>query len=229
MTRFSSRAILFSILFAFVLLTTPAYSATITTYTDLSSWQAAVSGVQTDNFEGLVPAGSYAGFSSGFSQNGVQFLGLSGSTLGVADTSSGPFVAYNFGTGEAGYLFGGGASVQITLPSPATAFGINLFTAPAGLNYTVSFLSTPFTVPTVGQPPPGFFGATSDTPFTTVTLQTSAGSSYSFFDNFSWSGAQSTGDSGGGSQTPEAGTFLLIGSGLLGLAVTRHRKARQSQ
>jgi hypothetical protein len=224
MSRFSSRAILLSFVFAFVVLTTPAYSATITTYNNLSSWEAAVSGVQIDNFEGLAPAGSYTSYPSGFYQNGVEFFGLSG--LGVADTSSGPFAAYNFGTGEAGYLYGGGASVQITLPSPATAFAINLFTAPAGLSYTVSVLSTPFTVPTVNQPPPGFFGATSDTPFTTVTLQASTGSSYSFFDNFQWgtSGAQT----GGGSQTPEAGTFLLIGSGLLALAVARRRKVRHT-
>jgi hypothetical protein len=88
----------------------------------------------------------------------------------------------------------------------------------SGLTYTVSTLSTPFTVPVASSMPPTFFGVTSDTPFTTVDLQVPAGTGYAVFDNFQWGTAEV--------QTPEAGTFLLIGTGLMGFAVFR-RKTRQ--
>lgn len=224
MLRLSSRAILFLSVFALILMVMPAYSATITTYSNLSAWQAAVSGVQTDNFEGLAPAGSYTAYQSGIFQNNVEFLGYTGGETGVADTSSGTFSWANFGTGEAGFVTGD-TSVAITLPSSATGFGISLFTGPAALTYGVTVLGNSYSAPTFSAPTPAFFGVTSDTPFTSLSLQVPSGATYAFFDNFSWGTAQATG--GTGSQAPEAGTFLLIGSGLLALAVTRRRKARQ--
>jgi hypothetical protein len=201
---------------------TPAYSTTITSYSSSATWLAATNGVTTDTFEGLAPSGSYAMYPSGIFQNGVEFIGISGST-GVADTSSGPFSWANYGTNDAGFVTGT-TGVTITLPGPVTAFGINLFASPAGTTYTVSTLSTPFTVPTATTAPPTFFGVTSDTPFSTVSLSIPSGTTYAFFDNFSFGTAQA-GQTG---QVPEAGTFFLIGTGLVGFAVFRN-KARQPQ
>jgi PEP-CTERM motif-containing protein len=219
MNRSKSRAIFLLTLFTLAVMATPAYSATITTYSDSPTWLAATTGViTTDTFTGLAPTNSYTMYPSGILENGVEFIGLSGST-GVMDTTLASY--YNFGTGDAGFVSAGGTSVQITLPSPVTAFSIDLFTNPAQVTYTVTTLSTPFTVPTfttsVG---PAFFGVTSDTAFSSVNLQVPAGTTYAFFDNFQFGTAQVE------SPVPEAGTFLLIGTGLLGFAVFR-RKARQ--
>ncbi|HEV8040705.1 MAG TPA: PEP-CTERM sorting domain-containing protein [Bryobacteraceae bacterium] len=216
MYRFKSGAIFLLTLMTLAVMATPAFAATITTYTSSASWLAATTSDQLDNFEGLAPSGSYV--TGAFSDNGVQFIGLSSATIGLADTSTGSFSFANFGTGDAVFVFGT-STAQITVPTPVTAFGINLFSAPVGLNFTVTTLSTPFNVPTSSTAPPTFFGVTSDTPFSTIDVQIPTGGTYTFFDNFQWGTAQT----GGGSEVPEAGTFLLIGTGLVGFAVFRHR------
>jgi hypothetical protein len=214
MYRSRCRAILLLSLFALAVMVTPAYSTSITTYSDSPSWLAATSGVTTDTFTGYAPSNSYTIYSGGIFQNGVEFIGLSGGTTLVGDTSGGPFSWANYGTGDAGFVSGSGG-VSITLPSPVTAFGINLFTSPAGSAYTVTTLATPFTVPTVSSPPPTFFGITSDTAFSSVTLQVPSGTTYAIFDNFQFGAAQTV---------PEAGTFLLIGTGLLAFAIFRYKR-----
>jgi len=217
MYRFRSGAIFLLALLTLAVMAAPAYSATITTYTSSASWLAATTGDQLDNFEGLGTPGTFTVTGPIF-QNGVEFVGLSGST-GIADTTT--FSWSNFGTGEAGFV-AFGTNVQITIPTPVTAFSINLFTNPAATTYTVTALSTPFTVPTFAVPTPAFFGLTSDTSFNSVNLQVPSGTSYAFFDNFEWGTAQT----GGGSQVPEAGTFLMIGTGLVGFAIFRHKVRR---
>jgi hypothetical protein len=218
MYRSKSRAIFLLTLFTLAVMATPAYSATITTYYDSTSWLAATTGVTTDDFTGYSPSGTYMMYPTGIFENGVEFIGLSGST-GVMDTTLASY--YNFGTGDAGFVSAGGTSVQITLQTPVTAFSIDLFTNPAQVTYTVTTLSTPFTVPTfTTSAGPAFFGVTSDTAFSSVNLQVPTGTVYAFFDNFQFGTADVE------SPVPEAGTFLLIGTGLLGFAVFR-RKVRQ--
>lgn len=225
MTRLKFGAIFLSTVLTLAVMITPAYSTTITSYSTSASWLAATTGVTTDDFSGLAPAGSYTIYNSGIFQNGVEFIGLSGTT-GVGDTSSGFFGSFaNFGTGDAGWV-SGTTGVTITLPTPVTAFGINLFASPVGTTYTVSTLATPFTVPTATSAPPTFFGVTSDTPFSSVNLTIPSGTTYAFFDNFSFGTAQVQGG-GGGDTVPEAGTFFLIGAGLVGFAAFRV-KAKQS-
>lgn len=198
---------------------TPAYSTTITTYSDQATWLAATAGVTTDNFEGLAPAGSYSIYPGGITQNQVTFIGISGQT-GVGDTSAGFFGSFaNFGTVDAGFV-SGSSSIHITLQTPVTAFGVNLFTSQQGLTDTITN-PTNASVPTFTAPTLAFFGLTSDTPFSTVDIQTPTVSyNYAFFDNFQFGAAQPQSDPG---EVPEAGTSLLIGTGLLGLAVFRHR------
>ncbi len=220
MYRSKSCALFLLTLFTLAVMITPAYSATITTYSDSASWLAATTGDQLDDFEGYAPSGNYTTYPGGIFQNGVEFIGLSGTT-GVMDTTMAPY--HNFGTGDAGFVTGG-TDVRITLSSPVTAFAINLFTNPPNLTYTVTTLSTPFSVPTFAAPTPAFFGITSDTAFSTIDLGVPTGSTYAFFDNFQWGTAQA-GQQGQG-QVPEAGTFLMIGTGLMGFAVFR-RKVRQ--
>ena len=214
-----SSAIFLLSLFTLAVMVTPAYSTTITTYSDQATWLAATTGVTTDNFEGLAPAGSYTMYGSGITQNQVTFIGISGQT-GVADTSSGFFGGFaNFGTVDAGFV-SQTTGIHITLQTPVTAIGVNLFTSQQGLTDTVTN-PTNASVPTFTSPTLAFFGLTSDTPFSTVDIQTPASYNYAFFDNFQFGAAQVQGGDPG--EVPEAGTSLLIGTGLLGLAVFRHR------
>jgi hypothetical protein len=223
MLRSKSRAIFSLSLLTLALMVTPAYSTTITTYSSLASWQAAASGLQTINFDGIAPAGSYTTYPaiSGYSQSGVQFIGLTGSTIGIMDTTA--YTWANFGTNGAGFALASTPSFRIILPAGVTAFGINLFnSSDAPSSYAATVLGTPFTAPTFNQPTLAFFGVTSDTPIPSVDLTLSGGGGqYGFFDNFQWGTAQATG------QVPEAGTFLLIGSGLIGLTIFRKRGNRR--
>jgi hypothetical protein len=201
------------------MLVTPAYSTTITTYSSLASWQAAASGVQTIDFEGMSPAGSSQAYGSGILVNGVQFIGITGSSIGVMDTSA--YSWANYHTNDAAWVLAATPSFRITLPTGVTAFGLNLFTSNTQLPiYTVAGLGTPVSVPTFTLPTPAFFGVTSDTPIPSVdfTLQITTGN-YALFDNVQWGTAQVT------TQAPEAGTCLLIGSGLIGLAIFRKRRS----
>lgn len=224
MSRFQSHVLILSVL-VLALLATPAYSTTITTYSNVSSWQAATTGDQLINFEGQVPTEPFTTYSS-YSQAGVQFFGITGSTFGIADTASSSFSPWaNYGTGDAAFVCCGPLSFHVTLPTGVTAFGVNLFNSNSSSpsSYTVSVLGTPFTAPTLNLPTPAFFGVTSDTAIPTVDLTlASTGGSYAFLDNFQWGTSQVTGGGGGG-EAPEASTLLMIGTGLVGLALIRKR------
>jgi len=155
---------------------------------------------------------------------GVSFTGLSGA-LGVLDTT-GSFM--DFGTHKAAYINTNSAptpTIRILLPSSVTAFGLYLFSGnPNGLTFTVTTLSRQFTIATNPTPNPAFFGATSDTPFSMidVTLAGAPAGTYELLDNFRFGTSQID-------QTPEAATFLLIGSGLVGLMALRKRIRQQGR
>ena len=235
-SNFQARILL--VLVALALAVTPAYSTAITTYSSLSSWQAVAGGVQTADFEGT-PAGTTNGV---LTVNGIQFIGYTsysypGSSELVKNTTGTPY--QDFGTGNALYIvtqgttFGtplAGPYLHIVLPSAVTAAAMNLFTyASAGQSLTITLAGTSFTVPTnagvsSGQGVPTFFGVTSDTAFQTIDISIvnsvnnpNAGT-YVFVDNVGF----------GSTNTPEAATCLLIGSGLIGLVALRRRISRNN-
>jgi len=235
-----SRGLILLALVALAWNITPAYSAILTTYTDQASFNAATTGDQTDDFETLTPGTpiTYYNSAAGVTQNGngVQFIGYNSSGspyLQAIDTTYAAWAAYyDFGTGVAlAQLMDRPNSgsplpyIQVVFSTPVTAFGSNLFTAgPGGLNFAITVLGTQYTVATNSLPnAPTFWGVTSDTPISTVnfTLQGSVynGGTHEFIDNFEFGTAQATGGVSDPSDTPEAATFLLIGSGLLGLAI----------
>ena len=213
------------------LLVTPAYSATITIYNTSNSWQAALSSFQTIDFGGLAPAGGATTYSSGFTDNGVVFRGLSGDTnsFGVLDTASSSW--FNFGTGFAAFIQTNRATtptpvpyIHIVLPAPVTAVGFNIFSAsPNALSFTVSVPAGQYTVATNATPTPAFWGITSDTAFSTVdlTLQgtVATGGSKGFVDNFAFGAAIA--------DVPESSTSFLIGGGLAGIGLLRRRTGRR--
>ena len=191
----------------------PACATTITTYNNLASWQAATSPLLLMDFEN----GSLGNAS-------VQFSGLGGGSLFVQDTTAASWM--NFGTGKAATVIVQSLTpipyIHIVLNTPVTAFALNAFTAnPNALSFTVTYNGTlSYTVPTPASGTPAFFGLTSNTLITSIdlTLQGPSVGAYEFVDNFR-TGTASAQDA----QAPEAATFLLIGSGLIGLMALRKR------
>jgi hypothetical protein len=242
MLRLSLRTFVPLSLISLALIVAPAFAVTITTYSNPTTWAAASSGVQLDNFAGLAPAGGSTSYttSSGVTENGVEFIGYT-STAGtydlmVIDTTASQWSQwYNYGTGDAAAINmdrpNSGSSlpyIQISLPTPVTAFGMDLFTAsPSAVSYTITVAGTPYTVatnPASGTPPstPVFWGVTSDTGISTITLTLQNtvynGSTYAFLGNFEFGTATAN-----TAQAPEAATFLLIGSGLIGIIALKKR------
>jgi len=220
-----------------VLMFAPAYATTITTYSTLTDWQAATSsGYQTVDFEGLTAPGTSTYYYGGVSADGVQFIGYTSSgasSIQVIDTNAAwaqPW--YNFGTGDAlmqdmSRPNSGSPlpTIHIVLPTAITSLGMDLFTvSPSALSYSITVAGNPYTVPTNANPNTAFWGITSDTPITSVdlTLQgtTYNGGSHALLDNFRFGTATGGSDP---ESAPEAGTYLLIGSGLIGLVLFRKR------
>ena len=214
----------------------PAYSTTITTYTNPATWQAATTpGYQTVTFEGLTPPDTPTTYNgaTGVTVSGVEFIGYSSSGISdiqVIDTS-GIYTWFNDGTGDVlmestdrPFSFSPLPYINIVLPANITALGMNLYTtSPQALNYTITVAGNQYTVPTFPQPTLAFWGITSDAPVSSLQL-TLAGttfnsSSHALLDNFSF-GAVGAADV---SAAPEAGTYLLIGTGLIGLVILRKR------
>jgi hypothetical protein len=175
----------------------------------------------------------------------VNFTGVENSTtysLEDLDTTTiGSFWYYNFGTDDALFLSTALASgspaphYHITLPAGVTAFGLNLASInPYGLSYNVVVNGVSATASTAGNNPtmstpgtPGFFGATFDSPITSIDIYpqnyvTGGSPTFALLDNFSFG----TADAPDPPAASEAGTLLLIGSGLVALAGGRRLRRR---
>jgi hypothetical protein len=210
----------------------PAYSTTITTYSSPTTWEAATSaGYQTVTFTGLAPSGGDTAYNSasGVTSLGVEFIGYNSagvSQIEVVDSSA--FSYYNDGSGDALILSASPSSnvaplpyISIVLPANVTAFSMDLWTASSpAMSYSITIAGNTYTVPTVAGSTETFWGITSDTPLTSLQLDlpnaTHSSGSQALLDNFSF-GASDL------SAAPEAGTYLLIGSGLIGLVILRKR------
>jgi hypothetical protein len=228
----SFRSSIFSFSTGIALALVPAYSTTITTYSNPASWQAATTpGYQTVTFEGLTPPGTGTAYTgpTGVTASGTEFIGVTStgaSSITVVDTSA--VTWYNFGTGDALQLTTDRQNsssplpyINIVLPANVTALSTNLYTtSPNALSYTITVAGNQYTVPTFSQPTLAFWGLTSDTPISSLQLAlqgtTFNGSSQEFIDNFSLGASDLT-------AAPEAGTYLMIGTGLIGLVALRKR------
>jgi hypothetical protein len=226
------RASIFSVSIGIALALVPGSCTTITTYNNATSWQAATSaGYQTVTFTGLAPAGGDTAYTSptGVTSDGAEFIGYSSSgssDIQVVDTSG--FSYYNWGTGDAliQSLNRPNASsplpyVNIVLPANITSLSLDLFTtSPQALNYTITVAGNQYTVPTFTQSTLAFWGITSTSAISSIQLTlagtTYNGSSNELLDNFSF-GAEDM------ATAPEAGTYLLIGSGLIGFVALRKK------
>lgn len=213
----------------------PFVSGATITYIDETAWSSASMNLTTIGFEGLAPANSFTLYSTstGLSIDGVQFVGVDGGgyQLSVNDANFiSPFFDWGTGALLAGPQYVSAnvtPSIQVSLPSGVTSFGVNLMTAsPNATSFSITLSDgTTQTVSTFARPQQAFFGATSDAPITSATF-TLVGTiptdnTQGLLDNFTF-GAANTGGQG---QVPETDTLLLIGTGLAGLALMKKRAA----
>ena len=229
----------FTLLFLLaVLAATPAFSTTITWYTDPVSWQAVVLGLTTIDFNSVEPNPGQSIESSpnpGFTFGNADFTNMWNSNpyppgligYGVVN---GQF-PFNFGTQA--YLqgmqnvFGNSSTyLRVKLNSGQTAASALLATGlngGAGTNIKVVLSSGDQYLLPASSTAWTFLGFVSDTPITEIDISAVAQNAYSFVDDFTY-GSEAP-PPPPPDETPDLGTLFLCGAGftLLSLA-SRFRK-----
>ncbi len=207
----------------------PAHATTVLT-TDILQWNSLISTpgatVNFTNF-GLTPGTQDTSYSNStgltVSPQGVTFIGVTangGFDLSLVNATS----AYNnWGTGT---LLAGPATatadtsyIQVNFSAPVTAFSFNGMTYGSGSHELVFTLSTGeifnHVATNVLPSAPSFFGFTSDTAISSLRIASvEAGGSKALIDNLILATAGGSPVEPLPSDTPEAMTMLLIGSGL---------------
>lgn len=217
----------------------PAYSAT--TYTSLAAFNAATTGVTTNNFEGAAPETStslFASPSSTYAQPGFTMQQSAGNAFLSDPAGLSRFYYYDWGTGDV-INTPYGQTMTITFNTAVTAFALDL-----GVFYGAPFPYPPGTIPGAATTLYGsavsigtaqgsflvntattrnftFFGVTSDTAFTSFTI-TGAGSTLgasTVFDNIRFGSAVSA-------AVPEPATWAMMigGFGMVGGAMRYRRR-----
>jgi hypothetical protein len=208
-----------------VLLCAPAFG-TVLKYDTPEDWQITVESVVTDDFDSNGPNTSVY-YGGGYTNPGV-FTLLSSGTLYNHYQPGSPY--YDWGSN--GNMRGpdndsGNGSVSITILASATAFAVELMSAPAGQSIYVTInddIANTYTISTLPMPGRQFVGFTSTDPITTVKLTSDIYNTV-VFDNLSVATAITGG--GGpepGGETPEVSTLMLCGSGLFAAGFWRRRR-----
>lgn len=189
--------------------------ATAISYADRTSWTSAVGSVTTEDYE------SYGWTGSEYHGANVTLGGINYSFLEVI-----------YGVGaldyDAAYLSSSYLEWQsspndmvVTLSSATNnlAFDFGEFYGSSGLNLSVTLdTGDSWVVSTVANDY-SFFGITSDTSFTSLTLN--ADRNYAIMDNLSFAAA-------GNAPVPEPATMLLFGTGLAGFAGSKIRRKKKA-
>jgi hypothetical protein len=217
----------------------PAFCTPVV-FADRTSWLNAVAAAQTVTFENAVANYSTAtGYTSALPLlDNPFFLGMtvvngtSGYSLQILDPNLSQY--YNFGSGASLWWgafnsFTTSSLLRVTFPSPVVAFAVDLMTnGGSNVSYTAKLNNNSTLVyttsPTPSWPNHIFFGLTSDTPINTIDfyLPSSSIGINPLIDNFSYSTSLAANTSSP-SDTPELCTFLLIASGLIGMALFGRR------
>jgi hypothetical protein len=219
--------------------------ATVVTYSDTTAWQNATAvGFNTITFDSYATGGVNTPYTTGLViGDGTTFYGATGGTgqLWVYNQPPGPTSYFNFGSGPVlvGPQYNGGSFIpyiNIAFATPVTSVGFNIMSQfGSNISYTATLNGS--TTPVYTSPPTfpwsssnpqlAFFGftTTSDSPITRLILglPPSAFGVSPVIDNFSYGSASTP------TQTPEACTLLLIGSGLVGMRLFRRRLRKTAE
>lgn len=206
-----------------------AAEAAVTTYTDAAAFAAATTGGTTATF-GTGSGSTYVGASP---VTGPGYSITASDAWLFNNNPSWTNYYYNWGTGNV-LTFKQNDVITINFTTPVTAFSINLSTfaddnnpatpagAPStlyGFDVTVGTGQGSYVVSTNAFPTMAFFGATSDTAFTSITL--TGGNNFTNFDNLTLATAVS-----GAVPEPATWAMMIGGFGLAGVAVRRRRRAK---
>ncbi len=206
-----------------MLLAVPA-GATMNYFNNQTDWLAATSNVFTIDFND-VSVNNPPGYVD-YSATGVQLLDVtftanpaSDGGIQVGDMASG-CISQGFGAGNY-FLCGntwGSKYFEAGLPAAVTAVAMNLQPAPYANSITLTFSSGDSQViPALGSQTPVFAGFVFTQPITSLTFE-SGGANFIGVDNFQYNQLE---------ETPEAGTALLGGLGIVSLVMARRMRLRR--
>jgi hypothetical protein len=189
-------------------------SATTITYTDPATFNTATQSLFFTQINFNTATLSANGYTDA---SGAVFNDSGQNTAGLAISAS------CFNTCAQGEVTDRYQGFAISLPSTIVAFAFYI-ASPQGEMVTVSFSgngapsSTQFTAASSGV----FFGATTDAPISAFTI-----TGATFFDTIALDNFEIASGNTQVSNTPEAATFLLIGSGLVFMRLLRRRARTQ--
>jgi hypothetical protein len=206
-------------------------SATVMEYTDQTAYLSATSNLTTITFSGI---GSGNNFDVTYNNSGGLIVGGNVTFEGYGSTNNYSLEVEDRPTdwGNGAYLVGptdfntNVSGIIVTLPAGVFAVGSNVMAAgggnpdPTTVNVQLSSAGTLYPVTTVGAfSSMAFVGFTSTTAITSISFfSPTTGSDQPVIDNFDFGQTDSP--------TPEAGTSLLCGSGLI--LMVRFLRRRQS-
>lgn len=165
-----------------------------------------------------ITAGNYS--SAGLTTDGVTFTGTDANG---ADLHVGTFAGWS--DNQILMVQNSNDTITITLPSNVFAFDLDLLitsgsgSLPFLISYNNGSVVNDSSVNAVLLPGSVFYGVTSATAITSITISPTFPSEAMGIDNF---------DFGQASPTPEAGTLLLIGAGLILMRLMNRRQRRHS-
>ncbi|HEV8396187.1 MAG TPA: PEP-CTERM sorting domain-containing protein [Vicinamibacterales bacterium] len=185
----------------------------LTIFNNRAAWEAAVGSFSEEDFTGF--AGT--SYQAAPVDVGDFSVSMSGSDFGAEWHNVGPVSSNNDvnGSAQINAATGDAGGLTLTFDFPITAFGANWQGISDARTTSVNVDGTIVAIPNLNG---GFWGFTSDTPFTSAFFFLSAGPADGFgIDNVVYSQAD---------VVPEPATLSLLGLGLLGAGMRLRRKAR---